>query len=39
MSLIHLLKMSGLHPKKGLGQNFLVDDALADQIAEAAAAH
>ncbi|MBF0459862.1 MAG: 16S rRNA (adenine(1518)-N(6)/adenine(1519)-N(6))-dimethyltransferase RsmA [Magnetococcales bacterium] len=28
--------MSGLRPKKGLGQNFLVDDGIAEQIAEAA---
>ena len=39
MSLIHMLKMSGLRPKKGLGQNFLVDEGMADRIAEAALSH
>ncbi|MEO5362524.1 MAG: 16S rRNA (adenine(1518)-N(6)/adenine(1519)-N(6))-dimethyltransferase RsmA [Magnetococcus sp. DMHC-8] len=36
MSLIHTLKMSGVRPKKGLGQNFLVDDKVAERIAAAA---
>ncbi|MEO5340386.1 MAG: 16S rRNA (adenine(1518)-N(6)/adenine(1519)-N(6))-dimethyltransferase RsmA [Magnetococcus sp. MYC-9] len=39
MSLLHLLKMNGLRPKKGLGQNFLVDGGVADRIAEAAVRH
>lgn len=39
MSLIHMLKMCGLHPKKGLGQNFLADESVAERIAEAAASH
>lgn len=32
MSLVHVLKKAGLRPKKGLGQNFLVDEAMAAQI-------
>ena len=38
MSLIALLKRAGLRPKKGLGQNFLVDEMLAAHIADAALA-
>ncbi|MBF0184892.1 MAG: 16S rRNA (adenine(1518)-N(6)/adenine(1519)-N(6))-dimethyltransferase RsmA [Magnetococcales bacterium] len=36
MSLLHLLKRHGLHPKKGLGQNFLHDEQIARQIVAAA---
>ncbi|MEO5353951.1 MAG: 16S rRNA (adenine(1518)-N(6)/adenine(1519)-N(6))-dimethyltransferase RsmA [Magnetococcus sp. XQGC-1] len=36
MSLIHDLKMHGLRPKRGLGQNFLLDEGIAEQIAVSA---
>lgn len=39
MSLIHLLRGVGLRPKKGLGQNFLVDDAIASRIVAAVLSH
>ena len=39
MSLIRLLRSVGLRPKKGLGQNFLVDELVASQIAAAALFH
>lgn len=39
MSLIRQIKLAGLHPKKGLGQNFLVDEAIAARIVRAALSH
>ncbi|MBF0098626.1 MAG: ribosomal RNA small subunit methyltransferase A [Magnetococcales bacterium] len=36
MSLLQLLKRHGLHPKKGLGQNFLHDESIAKEIVNAA---
>lgn len=34
MSLVSMLKSMGLRPKKGLGQNFLVDEEIAHRIVE-----
>ncbi|MBF0454828.1 MAG: 16S rRNA (adenine(1518)-N(6)/adenine(1519)-N(6))-dimethyltransferase RsmA [Magnetococcales bacterium] len=36
LSIPHLVKSLGLHPKKGLGQNFLVDTAITQAIVHAA---
>ena len=39
MSLIHLLKQAGLRPKKGMGQNFLINEEIINWIVTAVLGH